>query len=196
MKTRIIIVLLVSLTVVACDDDKMRAPTTLMASSPTPTIFGGPHTGYLSPHYSAHRWYLSTLYNATDGSTWAVSDNWLSDELLGAWYGVSADEYSSVIELDLAGNQLRGEIPVELSYLVNLEVLNLARNELRGEIPTALVNLGNLRVLYLGDNQFTGCIPDALMAVKENDLTSLGLEVCGVAGVTTPQPDSTDTPAP
>ena len=34
---------------------------------------------------------LVALYNATNGPTWANNTNWLSDEPLGEWYGVTTD---------------------------------------------------------------------------------------------------------
>ncbi len=34
---------------------------------------------------------LVTLYNATDGSNWKDSENWLSDMPVSEWYGVTTD---------------------------------------------------------------------------------------------------------
>ena len=80
--------------------------------------------------------------------------------------------------LDLWGNQLSGPIPTELGSLSNLERLILGRNQLSGPIPAELGNLSNLERLILAGNQFTGCIPDGLTSVEENDLGSLGLQLC------------------
>ena len=57
---------------------------------------------------------LVTLYNATNGSEWEDKTNWLSDEPLGEWYGVSTDAQGRVDTLRLFDNDLLGSIPVEL----------------------------------------------------------------------------------
>ena len=67
---------------------------------------------------------LIALYNATDGPNWANNENWLSDEPLDAWHGVSVSD-GRVTELDLEGNQLTGTIPSELGNLASLTRLHL-----------------------------------------------------------------------
>ena len=64
---------------------------------------------------------LAALYNATNGSSWLVDTNWLSNGPLGEWHGVSTDADGRVAELDLDGKQLSGPIPSELGNLDNLE---------------------------------------------------------------------------
>ena len=49
--------------------------------------------------------------------------NWLSDEPLSEWHGVTLDQSGQVIELDLRYNRLTGEIQVELADLAHLEKL-------------------------------------------------------------------------
>ena len=105
---------------------------------------------------------LVTLYNATNGSSWLVDTNWLSNRPLGEWYGVSTDADGRVTTLWLSNNQLSGSIPPELVNLVNLERLQLINNELSGPIPPELVNLANLEALSLGGNQLSGSIPPEL----------------------------------
>ena len=105
---------------------------------------------------------LVALYNATDGENWDDNDNWLSDAPLGEWYGVTTDDNGRVTWLELAGNQLSGEIPPELGSLANLEWLWLSGNQLNGEIPPELGSLANLVVLWLHENQLSGEIPPEL----------------------------------
>ena len=104
---------------------------------------------------------LVAFYNATDGPNWANNENWLSDEPLDAWYGVSVSD-GRVTKLDLSGNQLTGTIPAELGNLSNLTELQLYDNQLTGTIPSELGNLSSLRSLDLGSNQLTGTIPAEL----------------------------------
>ena len=92
---------------------------------------------------------------------------------------------SNLEKLHLAGNDLSGSIPTELGKLGNLRMLSLHSNSLTGSIPVELVNLRNLEELYLAGNNLTGCIPAGLTAVPQNDLHTLGLEVCGGTVTTT-----------
>ena len=78
---------------------------------------------------------LVELYNATDGANWADNTNWLSDEPMREWHGVTTDDEGRVAELSLSDNQLTGEIPTELGNLSNLQSLDLGGNQLTGEIP-------------------------------------------------------------
>ena len=136
---------------------------------------------------------LVTLYNALDGPNWEDSGNWLSDAPLGEWSGVqivngrvtylqiggsgSGQELSGEIPLELIGLgalevlglsggfhgvDLRGEIPPELGNLSNLTNLSIKGNGFTGEIPPELSNLSNLRDLSIGGNGLTGGIPPEL----------------------------------
>ncbi|MCY3664296.1 MAG: SUMF1/EgtB/PvdO family nonheme iron enzyme [Gemmatimonadetes bacterium] len=105
---------------------------------------------------------LEALYHATNGDNWKNNNNWLSDRPLGEWYGVTTDDEGRVVQLNLLGNELRGEIPATLDNLSSLRVLNLSGNELGGEIPATLGNLANLQELRLSYNELSGEIPSAL----------------------------------
>ena len=102
------------------------------------------------------------LYNATDGPNWLNNTNWLSDEPLLEWYGVTTDGSGRVTWLDLPSNRLSGEIPAELGGLSNLTYLDLFRNQLTGAVPSELSSLSNLEGLHISDNQLTGAIPSEL----------------------------------
>ena len=123
---------------------------------------------------------LVALYNATDGDNWTNNANWLSDEPLGQWYGVTADGSGRVTELHLDENELDGEMPTELGGLSNLINLNLFRNQLTGEIPSELSSLSNLKDLHLSENQLTGAIPTGLGSLS--NLEGLFLDVNQLIG--------------
>ena len=129
---------------------------------------------------------LVALYNATDGTNWKNSTNWLSDRPISDWHGVVTDRDGRVIRLILESNRLTGEIPTELGNLSNLEHLNLGNSWLdwedtagagqpfqpggtgsrerrfEGPIPPVLGNLSNLEILILSSNELTGPIPPEL----------------------------------
>ena len=102
---------------------------------------------------------LAALYNATDGANWTDNTNWLTDTPIFQSYGVSADAEGRVCALNLNGNGLSGEMPVELGGLTNLTGLHLSYNQLSGEIPLELGGLTNLTGLYLSGNRLSGEIP-------------------------------------
>ncbi|MFK8012443.1 MAG: leucine-rich repeat domain-containing protein [Marinicellaceae bacterium] len=112
---------------------------------------------------------LITLYNATNGDNWTEKSNWLQgDPCDNSWYGITCEE-NSIIGIDLGsqpgsfiGNNLVGEIPIEIQNLINLETLLLNDNQIHGAIPIELGNLQNLKRLYLAGNQLTGTIPPEL----------------------------------
>ncbi len=68
----------------------------------------------------------------------------------------------STTELDLSGQGLSGEIPLEIGELVNLNYINLRFNELSGSIPNSICSLTSLTTLSLSNNQLTGSIPSEI----------------------------------
>jgi len=64
--------------------------------------------------------------------------------------------------MDLSCNNLTGEMPKEITYMLGLVSLNLSRNNLSGEIPSEIGNLIALESLDLSRNQFCGRIPSSL----------------------------------
>ncbi len=139
------------------------APTAAPAATPKPTAAA---TRALIPALDStsaetDREALIALYNATDGPNWTNSDNWLSDEPLGEWYGVETDA-GRVVALVLSENGLTGGLPAELGQLSDLEWLDLFRNQLSGNIPPELGRLSSLEGLALLDNDLSGGIPAEL----------------------------------
>ena len=100
---------------------------------------------------------LTSLYNGTDGPNWSNSENWLSTQPPGDWYGVSTDDTGQVTGLDLADNNLNGSLPPILSILSALRSLNLSGNDaLTGPLPRSMLKL-NLEVLHLAGTDL--CAP-------------------------------------
>ncbi|CAO2046687.1 unnamed protein product [Urochloa humidicola] len=77
-----------------------------------------------------------------------------------AWTGVTCDGSGRVIELNLHGQRLRGELPASLAQLDQLQLLNLSDNSFHGAIPATLFQFQRLQQLDLSYNDFTGTLPD------------------------------------
>ena len=106
------------------------------------------------PSCAAEKVALVALYNATGGASWSDNSNWLSEEPLNSWYGVTTDADGLVTGLSLASNVLSGTIPSELG------------------------DLENLQTLHLSGNVLSGCVPASLYAVATNDLADAGIPSC------------------
>ena len=93
-----------------------------------------------------------------------LSDNSLNGTIQSSFGGLSR-----LIELEMGGNRLSGQVPVELGELTALQIaLNVSHNMLSGEIPMQLGNLHMLQYLYLDNNELEGQVPSSF-----SDLSSL-----------------------
>ena len=118
---------------------------------------------------------LVVLYHAAGGDNWNNNENWLSDEPLGEWHGVTTDDDGRVIDLDLSENQLSGEIPAQVGRLTDLAGLSLWGNQLQGEIPPTIGSLDNVTHLSLWANQLRGAIPAELGDMASLEWVALGI---------------------
>lgn len=123
---------------------------------------------------------LKALYEAGGGTSWTRSDNWLTDEPVSSWHGVTMDDEGRITAIDLSSNGLAGTLPVELGALANLVRLDLRDNQLAGQIPAELGEPAALEELYLSRNRFEGSIPGQLGNLSE--LTSLYIDQNRLAG--------------
>ena len=117
---------------------------------------------------------LVELYGALDGEKWTNNTNWLIERPIREWYGVTNDASGRVNGLLLDGNELTGELPMELGSLSSVQRLELGNNKLSGEIPTELGSLSNVQRLELGNNKFTGEIPTELGNLGNLEVLLLG----------------------
>ncbi|MDY6994793.1 MAG: hypothetical protein SVR94_19580, partial [Pseudomonadota bacterium] len=109
---------------------------------------------------------LIDFYDQTydDGNPW-LHDDWFTGEV-DDWYGVQTDG-EHVTVLNLAENNLVGQLPASLCELTQLEILNLHQNQISGPIPTCFNQLATLKHLVLAGNQFTGTIPESLCSLTQ-----------------------------
>ncbi len=118
---------------------------------------------------------IPDLTNLDNLTRLRLHNNSLSGEVPATLGGLD-----SLKNLWLHGNMLAGPIPAALGRLTKLQRLWLSDNMLSGQIPEELDDLADTLTQWrLAGNQFTGCVPAELAGVQDNDLDSLGLDVCG-----------------
>lgn len=151
------------------------------------------------------RYMLALLYAAWRGYSWTHTDNWLSNQTHCDWYGIECDSrmrtinvllnnnnlrgeipseitrLDSLLSLDVGSNQLDGRIPREIGLLISLQNLRLRGNNLSFSIPTEFGVLANLKSLELDQNKLAGTIPTELMILPS--LGSLDLSDNNLTGV-------------
>ncbi|GER55595.1 receptor-like protein [Striga asiatica] len=87
---------------------------------------------------------------------------------------------SLVTSIDLSNNILSGDIPRELTSLVELRSLNLSRNHLTGSIPENIGNMKQLESLDFSMNSLSGNIPGSITTMSF--LNSLNLSYNHLTG--------------
>lgn len=117
---------------------------------------------------------LVELYYQTSGPGWFERHGWLQSNTPCSWFGVQC-QHSQVTALDLANNNLTGELGSTLGSLSALRRFDLSGNALSGVIPASVVNLTALQQLNLSQNNLTGTVPAAihqLQNLQQLDLAS------------------------
>jgi hypothetical protein len=117
------------------------------------------------------RFVLAVTYMANGGDDWKNNENWLWDQDVCDWFGMSCDKEGNLIEIDLTGNGLTGNMHEAWNLLSHCVSILLGNNALTGPIPgTALGNMPKLEYLNLESNKLTGTIPSSL-----KDMDTLGM---------------------
>lgn len=107
--------------------------------------------------------FLCSLTNMTSLTTLDIFGNRLGGPLPRCIGNISI----TIKQLDFGQNPIIGEIPREISNLVNLEILGMYNNSFSGAIPIDVGNLQNLTVLSLSNNNLSGVIPSFLLKMKQ-----------------------------
>ena len=120
---------------------------------------------------NAERNALIALYNATDGEHW--SQTWDVEKDPKTWYGIKVKN-SSVSEINLRGNVLKGNFPSNLSAFSKLEKLDLSSNQLEGEISSGISGITTLTRLDTSNNRLSGDPSLTLASLTNLEELSLG----------------------
>ena len=96
---------------------------------------------------------MIALYNnSMGGPNWKNNANWLSDNPIGDWHGITTNNRGRIIKISLHYNGLNGQIPLQFGDLDALDYLNLTGIDGDNLDLSALSDLPNLRYLSLGAN--------------------------------------------
>jgi hypothetical protein len=72
---------------------------------------------------------MVALYNATNGPAWTNSTNWLSNQPIDTWHGISRTG-QTITAVDLSDNKLTGTVPLSVAEIPGLSSINLSGNNL------------------------------------------------------------------
>ncbi|WVZ15579.1 hypothetical protein V8G54_013145 [Vigna mungo] len=84
-----------------------------------------------------------------------LASNNLSGEMPDCWY-----IWPYLVDLNLQNNNFVGNIPQSMGSLTELQSLQIRKNLLSGTFPTILRKTKQLILLDIGENNFSGTIPD------------------------------------
>ena len=129
--------------------------------------------------------YNRQLYNSTDGDNWIGNTNWLTDEPIDNWVGITVED-GRVTKIRFACNLLVGSLPSSIGNLSQLKEIYFSNwaggcnkdsnyNEISGSFPVEFFNLTNLQIMDFRQNKMSGSIPsefDNLQNLKVLDLFS------------------------
>ncbi|KAG6739822.1 hypothetical protein POTOM_057437 [Populus tomentosa] len=113
--------------------------------------------------------FFASLVNSSNLQELELAGN----NLLGEIPPIIGDLSTNCVQIHLEENILYGSIPSHISNLVNLTLLNLSSNLLNGTIPPELCRMGKLERVYLSNNSLSGEIPAALANISHLGLLDL-----------------------
>jgi Leucine-rich repeat (LRR) protein len=87
----------------------------------------------------------------------------IPSESNATWTVVAGDEYYPIVSMDLADNNLAGDLYDEFFEFLQLQNIAVDGNRrIAGTIPGAIANLVDLEYLDMDDNAISGMLPQAL----------------------------------
>ncbi|CAN6705217.1 unnamed protein product [Malus baccata var. baccata] len=108
--------------------------------------------------------FISSLVNCTNLEGLSIGLNNFGGVLPESMSNLS----TKLLEIDFHENQIRGNIPIGVGNLINVERLGFFANSLAGTIPSSIGKLNKLYDLFLDSNELSGNVPSSL-----GNLTSL-----------------------
>ena len=110
-----------------------------------------------------------------------LSDNHQNSSIFGWLLNFN----TSLVEINLSSNQLKGSIPDALGKMNSLDSLNFDKNQLEGSIPKSFGNICTLSSLSLSNNRLSGQLVEfinILSGCAKNSLEMLDLSLNQITG--------------
>ncbi|WOG89475.1 hypothetical protein DCAR_0208713 [Daucus carota subsp. sativus] len=85
--------------------------------------------------------------------------SWNSSTSFCYWKGITCDNSSHVMKVELSAKNISGKISGSVFQLPFIQVIDLSDNQLEGGIPSNITSCLYLRYLNLSSNNFTGSLP-------------------------------------
>ena len=95
---------------------------------------------------------LSEFFELTGGESWNNASGWNTDADVADWYGITS-EAGRIRSILLPDNGLTGPLPAVIGGFADLEILDLGGNDLAGDLPVEISQLGALTTLRLDGNE-------------------------------------------
>lgn len=102
---------------------------------------------------------MASLYFSMGGEKWKRKKNWLKTPSPCDWYGANCTKSHGFVEINMVGNNLKGDLPTELGLMSTLRSFNVGKNQIQGTVPTEVGLMYSLEELDLFDTLLEGIIP-------------------------------------
>lgn len=142
---------------ISCDENGSVTSIQLGGNQLTGTI---PTEIYLLPNLLHLKLYSNAIFFSFEGIEKATKLKTLGLDNTGLVSIMGVGRARTLQELKVAFNRLSGDIPEEISRLVNLRSLDVSRNNLSGFLPSWLHSLVSLTTFSASHNKFTGPVYD------------------------------------
>lgn len=129
---------------------------------------------------ASEREILTDFFATCNGGSWGVNENWLSDESFCTWHGITCDNDSKLVELELRNNELECEIPEAVFDLPSLQVLDVTGNS---NVQLSFAGIDSDRVAGVTKLYFADTNTDSLEGITNfSNLKALGAGGTGLTG--------------
>jgi Leucine-rich repeat (LRR) protein len=101
-----------------------------------------------------------------NGFEWIEATGWMSQIDICEWIGLTCSASKLVISMKMDNNNLRGNLPLELSFLKILSSLHLVENFIEGTFPSFLNDLPQLQEIDLSGNLIDDAFPGGIVKLN------------------------------
>jgi hypothetical protein len=112
------------------------------------------------------RYIIGLFFLEMNGFEWIEATGWMSQIDICEWIGLTCSASKLVISMKMDNNNLRGNLPLELSFLKILSSLHLVENFIEGTFPSFLNDLPQLQEIDLSGNLIDDAFPGGIVKLN------------------------------